>query len=141
MKVSYKSIVWLLMGMIKHSQSFQNRKLAMSLQYLKKKKLDMKFIFCMQINIKVSLSWFQHFWHQSFLQADTIIIDGHALKVTSLQYLIKEVGDGVQYVDKHQSFSSCHCWVKKCCNYFCVLLWCKTFRYLWGFSHICYLFI
>ena len=45
---------------------------------------------------KFLTSWFQHFGHQSFLQGDIIITDGHdqawsgilkVLKVTSLQYL------------------------------------------------------
>ena len=54
-KVSYKVILSLLMGMIKHSQSTQSNKFAISLQYLKKK-LRMEFIFCMQKNIKVSTS-------------------------------------------------------------------------------------
>ena len=45
-KVSYKVILSLLMGMIKHSQSTQSNKFAISLQYLKKK-LGMEFIFCM----------------------------------------------------------------------------------------------
>ena len=35
-KVSYKVILSLLMGMIKHSQSTQSNKLSISLQYLKK---------------------------------------------------------------------------------------------------------
>ena len=35
-KVSYKVILQLLMGMIKHSQSTQSNSLAISLQYLKK---------------------------------------------------------------------------------------------------------
>ena len=35
-KVSYKVILTLLMGMIKHSQSTQSNKFAISLQYLKK---------------------------------------------------------------------------------------------------------
>ena len=35
-KVSYKVILSLLMGMIKHSQSTQSNKVAISLQYLKK---------------------------------------------------------------------------------------------------------
>ena len=43
----------ILMAMVKYSQSSQNSKFAMFLQYLKKK-LEMKLIFCMQINIKVS---------------------------------------------------------------------------------------
>ena len=63
------------MGMIKHSQSSQNNKFAMSLQYLRKK--EMKLIFSMQINIKFPTSWFQHFGHQRFLQVDTIIVDGY----------------------------------------------------------------
>ena len=46
-KVSYKVILSLLLGMIKHSQSTQNNKFAISLQYLKKK-LGMEFIFCMR---------------------------------------------------------------------------------------------
>ena len=37
-------------GMVKHSQSLQNSKFVISLQYLK----NMRLIFCMQINIKVS---------------------------------------------------------------------------------------
>ena len=36
MKVSYELMLWFLMGMVKHSQSFQNSKLAISLRYLKK---------------------------------------------------------------------------------------------------------
>ena len=52
-KVFYKLILWFLMGMVKHSQSYQNSRFAMSLQYLKKM-LEMKLIFCMQINIRVS---------------------------------------------------------------------------------------
>ena len=46
-KVSYKVILSLLLGMIKHSQSTQSNKFAISLQYLKKK-LGMEFIFCMR---------------------------------------------------------------------------------------------
>ena len=37
-KVSYKLILFLLMGMIKHSQSTQIEKLELSLQYLKKER-------------------------------------------------------------------------------------------------------
>ena len=57
-------------------------------------------------------SWFQHFGHQSFLQGDTIISDWHDQAYQSnkysmfLQYLKKDVRDGVQFLhaDKHQSF-------------------------------------
>ena len=55
-KVSYKVVLSLLTDRIKHSQSTQSNKFAISLQYLKKK-LEMEFIFCMQKNIKVSTSW------------------------------------------------------------------------------------
>ena len=58
---------------------------------------------------------FQHCGHQIFLQLDTIIIDGmikHSQStqinkfVISLQYLKKEVRNGVHFLhlDKHQSF-------------------------------------
>ena len=43
-KVSYRLILPLLMGMIKHSQSTQSNRFVISLQYLKKK-LEMEFIF------------------------------------------------------------------------------------------------
>ena len=52
-KFSLKVILSLLMGMIRHSQSTQSNKFAVSLQYLEKK-LGVEFIFCMQINIKIS---------------------------------------------------------------------------------------
>ena len=69
----------ILMEMLKHSQSSQIKKFAMSLQYLKKevkilkvtslqylyniskKKLGMEVIFDMQINVKVSTSWYYPF--------------------------------------------------------------------------------
>ena len=59
-KVSYKVVLSLLMGKIKHSQSTQSNKFAISLQYLKKK-LGMEFIFCMQ---------------KKFLQVGIIVLDG-----------------------------------------------------------------
>ena len=43
-KVSYRLILPLFMGMIKHSQSTQSNRFVISLQYLKKK-LEMEFIF------------------------------------------------------------------------------------------------
>ena len=56
-KDPYKVILSFLLGMIKHSQSTQGKGFAISLQYLKKKRLGREFIFCMQMNIKVSTSW------------------------------------------------------------------------------------
>ena len=60
-KVPCKVMLSLLIGMIKHSQSTQSNKFAISLQYLKKKKFAMDFNFCMQINIKVSTVWHYRF--------------------------------------------------------------------------------
>ena len=60
-KVSYNVILSLLMGMIKHSQNSESNKFALSLNYIKKE-VGMEFIFCMQINIKVSLIWHYHYW-------------------------------------------------------------------------------
>ena len=104
-------------------------------------------------------SWYQHF--------DIVINDGHdcqILKVTSLQYLKKEVWDGVHFLqaDKHQSFyklallflmekarhvQSTQNWKlviflqylkKKVLQLFCVLLWSKSIQiFLRGSSHAC----
>ena len=53
-KVSYRVVLLLLTGMIKHSQSTQSNKLAIFLQY-HKKELRVGVLYCMQINIKISL--------------------------------------------------------------------------------------
>ena len=104
-------------------------------------------------------SWYQHF--------DIVINDGHdcqILKVTSLQYLKKEVRDGVHFLqaDKHQSFyklallflmekarhvQSTQNWKlviflqylkKKVLQLFCVLLRSKSIQiFLRGSSHAC----
>ena len=103
------------MGMVKHSQSFQNSKFAMSLQYLKKEVRD-------------EVDFLHADKHQSFLQVDFNTL---GIKVSykvilsllmgmikhsqstqsnkfaiSLQYLKKEVRNGVHFLhaDKHQSF-------------------------------------
>ena len=55
-KVSCKVILLSLMDVIKHSQSAQINRFAISLQYLKNE-VQMEFLFCMQINNKVSKSW------------------------------------------------------------------------------------
>ena len=59
-KVSYKLIPSLLMDIMKHSQITESNKFAISLQYLKK--VGAEFIFCMQINFKVSASLHYRFW-------------------------------------------------------------------------------
>ena len=53
-KISYRVVLLLLTGMIKHSQSTQCNKLAICLQYLKKE-LRVGVLYCIQINIKISL--------------------------------------------------------------------------------------
>ena len=98
------------MGMIKYFQSPQNSKLAMSLQYLKKEVRD-------EVNFLDAEK------HQSFRQVDfntfgikisykvilSLLMDVikhlRVLKVTSLQYLKKEVRNGVDFLhaDKHQN--------------------------------------
>ena len=102
------------MEMIEHSQSTQSNKFAIPLQYLKKK-LGMELVFCMQKNIKVSTSW-----HYRFLWKWLDI--SKVPKIGSWQYFCN--------------------WKKKFCNCFCILLWCKTFRYFTSFSRVrCYLFL
>ena len=49
------------MGMIKHFQSTQSNKFALSLNYLKKEVRD-GVIFCLQINMKVSYKVILTFW-------------------------------------------------------------------------------
>ena len=48
-----------------------------SLYNISKKKLEMKLIFCMQINIDVSYKLISTPWVPRFLQGNTIIINGH----------------------------------------------------------------
>ena len=54
MKFSYRVMLSLLMSVMKHSPSTQSNKFA-NLCNILKKKLRMEFIFCMQIDIKVSI--------------------------------------------------------------------------------------
>ena len=72
----------ILIGMAKHSQSFQNRKFVMSLQYVKKEVKD-------EVDFMAKHS--QSFQNRKF--------------VMSLQYVKKEVKDEVDFLhaDKHQS--------------------------------------
>ena len=61
------------MLMVKNSQSFQNGKFAMSLQYFKKK-LKLKLILCMQSFLKV---YFNTLSIKVSYKIDIIIINGH----------------------------------------------------------------
>ena len=53
-----------MMGMVKHSQSYQSSKSEMSFEYLKKEVLD-------------EVDFLHADKHQNFLQGDTIIVSGH----------------------------------------------------------------
>ena len=104
-----------LMGMVKYSQSSQNSKFSMSLQYLKKEVRD-------------EVEFLDADKHQSFLQVDfnnlgikvsykvilslLIVIIKHSQSTQSykfaiyLQYIEKEISNGVHFLhaDRHQSF-------------------------------------
>ena len=104
-----------LMGMVKYSQSLQNSKFSMSLQYLKKEVRD-------------EVEFLHADKHQSFLQVDfnnlgikvsykvilslLIVIIKHSQSTQSnkfaiyLQYIKKEISNGIHFLhaDKHQSF-------------------------------------
>ena len=57
-KVSYKVILSLLMGMIKHSQSTQSNKLSISLQYLKKEvRGEVQFLWTDLFKVSKTGSW------------------------------------------------------------------------------------
>ena len=103
------------MGMVKYSQSLQNSKFSMSLQYLKKEVRD-------------EVEFLHADKHQSFLQVDfnnlgikvsykvilslLIVIIKHSQSTQSnkfaiyLQYIKKEISNGIHFLhaDKHQSF-------------------------------------
>ena len=119
MRISIKALqidTMILMRMIKFSQSYQNSKFAMSLQYLKKEfNLWDEVNFCMQINIKIPYKliatlWASKFptrWYYHYWWAWSRILK--VLSVTSLQYLYnilkKEVRNGANLflADKHWS--------------------------------------
>ena len=56
--------------MVKHSQSSQNTKFVMSLQYIKKKVRN-------KVDFLHATRLFYHFRVRSVVQRDTVIIDGH----------------------------------------------------------------
>ena len=57
-KVSYKVILSLLMGMIKHSQSTQSNKLSISLRYLKKEVMgEVQFLWTDLSKVSKTGSW------------------------------------------------------------------------------------
>ena len=107
-------ILWLWLGMVKHSQSLPKSKLVMSLQFLKKEaRDDVNFLHAEKhqsflqvgfntLGVKVSYKWCYHYWCVS----SSIL---KVLKVISFHYLYnisKEVVNGVYFLhaQKHQSF-------------------------------------
>ena len=90
------------MCVARHAQITQNKKFAISLQYLKKE-------------VSGEVDFLHGDKHESFLQIDTMILMGmvkHSYSfqnskfAISLQYNKKEVRDGVDFLlaDKHQNF-------------------------------------
>ena len=111
-KVLYKSIVSLWVCVVRHAQSIQNNKFAISLQYLKenvKDEVDFNtFVIkvsytdsVMKVIRSLLIGMIKHF--QS-TQSNKFVI--------SLQYLKKEVRNGVHFlpVAKHQSWHYCFGW-------------------------------
>ena len=105
MEVSYKLIVWFLMQMVKHSQSSQNSKLAMSLQ-------------CSKKEVRYEVDFFHADKHQSF----------HKLTLSFFMQLTKHV----QTTQNIKLVIFYNILRKNCRNCFCVLLWWKTFKYFMG---------
>ena len=93
-------MVRIVMGMIKHSQIAQTNKLAISLQYFQK-----------DVMTGVHYGFHQY---QNFCKLDYwFLIKAGMSKVPQKREFVKVL----QYIKK------------KYCNCFCILLWCKTFRY------------
>ena len=109
MKDSYKVILSLLIGMVKHSQSTQSNKFVISLQYLKKEVRD---------GVQFLHTGKHQNWHYRFLMKV-------ATHVQSTQN--RKLAIFLQYIKKYR-------------NCFCVLLWCRTFRYFMGIQS-CYLLL
>ena len=99
-------------GMIRHFESTQSNKFAMSLQYLIKEVMEFIMEF---IKIKTSTSWIIDFWWKPDMSK--IPKKGSLLRFCNIYICIYNI-----YIKK------------KYCNCFCVLLWYKTFRYFTGFQ-------
>ena len=101
-KVCYKVILSLLIGMIKHTQNTQSNKFAISLQYIKKE-------------VRNGVRFLHADKHQSFYKL-------------ALSFLIK-VARYVQSTQSRKLIIFLQYIKEKYRNCFCVLLWCKTFKY------------
>ena len=97
--------IMVLMGMVKHSQSSQNGKFAKSLQYLKK--IFLKLIFCMQIDISFVKVDFNTFGIEVSYKVIILSLLMGMIKHSqstqsnkfsiSLRYLEKEIRSGVHF--------------------------------------------
>ena len=126
-----------LMGIVKHSQTSQNNKFVISLQYLKKE-VRGEAIFSMHINIKVSCKLISKFgtstfpkkWYYHYQGASSSILQ--VLKVTSFQYLynISKKKLRIDFCMQINIKASTIFIVFQYGNCFWVILWCKTCWYL-----------
>ena len=170
-KVSNKLILWFLWRWSSISKVLKIASLK-CLHSISEKNLDMKLNFCMQhadehqrfLRFQSFQGWFQYFGHKVSFKVILPLLMGiikHSQSsiqsnkfAISLQYLKKEVRDGVYFLhaDNHQSLYKLalsffmevarHVQSTRTCRYcFCILLWCKTFTYFMGSGHVyCYLF-
>ena len=110
-KVGYKVILWLLVSMMKHSQVTQSNNFANLCNI--SKKLGMEFIFCKQINTKVSKNWHYRFWWKQQIRRLVIFL---------------------QYIKEKVFYFLMTAFV-----FYCDV---KHLDILWGSSHVCcYLFL
>ena len=110
-KVGYKVILLLLISMMKHSQITQSNNFANLCN--SSKKLGMEFIFCMEINTKVSKNWRYRFWWKQQIRRLVIFL---------------------QYITKKVFYFLIIAFV-----FYCDV---KHLDILWGSSHVCcYLFL
>ena len=107
-KVSYKVVLSLLMGIIKHSECTQSNMFAISLQYLKK-------------DVRNGVHFLHTDEHQNFYKLALSFLMEVTRNVQSTQIKLVIF---LQYIEK------------KYCNCLSVLLWCKTLRTSRGSSHV-----
>ena len=114
-KVSYQVMSSLLMGVIKHSQSTQSNKFAISLQYLKKE-------------VRNGVHFLHADKHQSFYKLELVFLMEATRNVQSTQN--RKLVIFLQYIKKN---------IATAFAFYCDA---KHSDIFWGFSHICcYMFI
>ena len=120
----------ILMGMVKHSQSSQNSKFAISFTISQKRSERWSWFFACRFTSKFPKNLFEHFGHEIFLQglyyhwcAWSSILK--SLKVTGSQYLynLSKKKLGMEFIFGMEINTKL---------LQVVLLWCKAFRYFMG---------